>query len=325
MNYRMFMGFVLGLIVAIPLQANVSLLHSVQNAATTRLSTTQSAATQVSATQCTQPAGTLQLAAGFASEQGRRRTMEDAHTIEQNQRFGFFAVYDGHGGDAVANKAGERFCKIVMNKLSQLRTVDQQSIGKVLRQAFQYMEQELRILRTKAGSTAVCALVDKDAHMLYIANLGDSRAVLGTVQNGKVTPTQLSTDHKATSPQEADRIEAAGGFVFHKRVYGTLAVSRALGDFELKGDAGSKLDIAMSEPEIRLKQLGPNDGFLILACDGVWDVMTNEKAATIVNNTLTRTYDPKQAAQTLVQDALKDPNQGDNVTTVIIEFKHKTS
>jgi len=270
----------------------------------------------------------MQQKSGFASEKGRRSTMEDACTHHESERFNFWAVYDGHGidkkenGYKVANEAANKLHQYVFEELGQLKTLDQSTMNKnILLKAFQKMETELRQQGSMStGSTATVALLDKVTKTLNIANLGDSRAVLAHLKKRQIKTTALSTDHKAGKKREAERIRKAGGIVFRNRVSGILAVSRTLGDFGLKTEK-SDIDKVMSEPEISVRQLGPNDRFLILACDGVWDVMTNQDAATLVNTVLEKTHNPTQAAYDLVQEALAR-NTNDNITAVIVEFQN---
>jgi protein phosphatase 2C family protein 2/3 len=84
-----------------------------------------------------------------------------------------------------------------------------------------------------SGCTAVCALLTKN-NVLYVSNAGDSRAVIST-KDGRAIP--LSQDHKPKQAKEEARIRYAGGFVENGRVNGSLALSRALGDFSFKTNA----------------------------------------------------------------------------------------
>jgi serine/threonine protein phosphatase PrpC len=112
---------------------------------------------------------------------------------------------------------------------------------------------------------------------IVCANAGDSRAIMSKVYNKAI---ELSHDHKPDNPEEKARIEAAGGFVsVDNRVDGYLALSRALGDFELKGDP----ELLQEEqkvsciPEIKAKKRESNDEMVVLACDGLWDVFSNDE------------------------------------------------
>jgi protein phosphatase 2C len=123
------------------------------------------------------------------------------------------------------------------------------------------------------GSTAVVAVVAP--RHLVVSNCGDSRAVL--CRGGAAIP--LSSDHKPDRPDELERIQAAGGRVIFwdgARVFGVLAMSRAIGDSYLK-------PYVISDPEVRvLERKDGDDEFLILASDGLWDVVSNEVACNVV-------------------------------------------
>jgi serine/threonine protein phosphatase PrpC len=88
---------------------------------------------------------------------------------------------------------------------------------------------------------------------------------------------RLTVDHKASLPEEAKRITDAGGFVGRNRVNGVLAVSRALGDHMLKEN-----DVVTAVPYCQETELTDEDSFLVLACDGVWDVITDQEAVDFV-------------------------------------------
>lgn len=153
----------------------------------------------------------------------------------------------------------------------------------------------------KSGSTAVCALISP-SHF-FLANCGDSRAVLS--RGGKAFISTL--DHKPVNPQEKERIQKAGGSVMIQRVNGSLAVSRALGDFEYKQVEGKGPceQLVSPEPEITVQDRDPDqDEFLILACDGVWDVMNNDDLCHFIRHQLTLTSDVEQICSSIIDVCL---------------------
>lgn len=163
--------------------------------------------------------------------QGWRVHMEDAHThilsLPDDPSAAFFAVFDGHGGADVAQYAGKHLHKFVVKQPSY-----ETDPGEALQQSFldiddAMLEDEL-LQEHVAGSTAVTVLIK--GGKLYCANAGDSRAV--ACVNGRVDA--LSLDHKPNSEEEKRRICEAGGYVEYNRVNGSLALSRALGDFGFK-------------------------------------------------------------------------------------------
>ena len=153
----------------------------------------------------------------------------------------------------------------------------------------------------KSGSTAVCALISP-THF-FLANCGDSRLVLS--RGGKAVVATL--DHKPVNPVEKDRIQKAGGSVMIQRVNGSLAVSRALGDFEYKQVEGKGPceQLVSPEPEVIIVERDEaNDEFLVLACDGVWDVMNNDDLCTFIRHQLTLTDDVENICSSIIDVCL---------------------
>ncbi|CAG2107525.1 unnamed protein product [Medioppia subpectinata] len=230
---------------------------------------------------------------GFSSMQGWRLKMEDRHCVqvglEQLKDWSFFAVFDGHAGAKVAGICAEKllntitqskhFQKNVSELNDTLSTTQIDSVVTSIKDGFLDLDEKMKTSypdlmsgEDKSGTTAICALISK-SH-LFIANLGDSRAVL--CRSGAV---YFSTeDHKPNNPEERQRIVEAGGNVMISRVNGSLAVSRALGDYEYKQVANkpSTEQLVSPLPEVTVKSKNKTDEFLVLACDGIWDVMTNE-------------------------------------------------
>ncbi|CDP00134.1 unnamed protein product [Coffea canephora] len=229
---------------------------------------------------------------GMTSVCGRRRDMEDAVAIHPCFSQGnsatpsnlhFYGVYDGHGCSHVATKCKERMHEIVKDELEN----GDCSWREMLTRSFSRMDKEISDwcsavgvssspcrceLRTPqcdaVGSTAVVAVVTPDK--IIVSNCGDSRAVL--CRNGSDIP--LSVDHKPDRPDELERIQEAGGRVIYwdgARVLGVLAMSRAIGDNYLK-------PYVISEPEVTIIDRSGEDDCLILATDGLWDVVSNDTA-----------------------------------------------
>ncbi|KAI7751265.1 hypothetical protein M8C21_021464 [Ambrosia artemisiifolia] len=225
---------------------------------------------------------------GVASVCGRRREMEDAVAIhpsfiEDNQKshnLHYFGVYDGHGCSHVARR-----CKNRLHLLVREEYKNNDDWNNTMGQSFRRMDEEVTVWNQQlttgdcrcelhapesygVGSTAVVAVVTPNK--IIVANCGDSRAVL--CRNGKAVP--LSHDHKPDRPDELNRIESAGGKVLYwdgARVCGVLAMSRAIGDGYLK-------PYVISEPEVKITERTAEDECLILASDGLWDVVSNDTA-----------------------------------------------
>ncbi|XP_071731942.1 protein phosphatase 2C 50-like [Rutidosis leptorrhynchoides] len=269
----------------------------------------------------------------------------------------FFGVYDGHGGAQVANYCRDRIhtaleeeLKVMKQELVKGTINDSVQVvwEKVFANCFQKVDGEVGgtvrsvinndspsdvvtcepIAPETVGSTAVVALICS-SHIV-IANCGDSRAVL---YRGKET-IALSNDHKPNREDEYARIEAAGGKVIQwngHRVFGVLAMSRSIGDRYLKPSI-------IPEPEVTFTPRAREDECLILASDGLWDVISNEEACEVArkriliwhkknggNNTVEREHngvDPaaQAAADYLVMMALQKGSK-DNISVIVVDLK----
>lgn len=141
--------------------------------------------------------------------------------------------------------------------------------------------------------------------VLYTANVGDARIVL--CRNGKAL--RLSYDHKGSDENEGKRIANAGGLILNNRVNGVLAVTRALGDAYLK-------DLVTGHPYTTETVVqADQDEFLILACDGLWDVCTDQEAVDLIRNV----KDSQEASKILVDHALSRFST-DNLTCMVVRF-----
>uniref|UniRef100_A0A1D1ZK11 protein-serine/threonine phosphatase n=1 Tax=Anthurium amnicola TaxID=1678845 RepID=A0A1D1ZK11_9ARAE len=169
------------------------------------------------------------------------------------------------------------------------------------------LEQHCGLDSFYSGTTALTFV--KQGDLIILANVGDSRAVLATTNDdGILVPTQLTVDFRPNLPQEAERIIQCNGRVFclHDepgvhRVWlpdeesPGLAMSRAFGDYCIKNFG------IISVPEVTHKSITTRDKFIVLATDGVWDVISNHEAVQIVSSTPER----GKAAQRLVEHAVR--------------------
>ena len=246
-----------------------------------------------------------------SSVQGARPSMEDTYIIHTFSSSGttLLAVFDGHGGRFVSEYAASRFLDFL--KWSSQEDQDVGSAAKAIEDALLAMDNSLRPTRTVSGSTANIVVIT--ATHILCANVGDSRACLLTGD----TCVPLSTDHKPDLAQERTRIESAGGIVLYSlgavaRVDGVLALSRALGDFEFKRGVNPSIQKIIAVPEITVRRRREAaDQFIIVASDGLWDVMSNEDA-------LNQLRERPHAAH-LVQNAISRYSN-DNITAIVLSF-----
>ena len=150
---------------------------------------------------------------------------------------------------------------------------------------------------------------------LFVANAGDCRAVLS--RKGKAI--ELSRDHKPSCIVEKSRIEAHGGFVDDGYLNGQLAVARAIGNWHIKGLKGVNCPLS-AEPEVKKALLTEDDEFLIIGCDGLWDVFSSQNAVDFARRKLQEHNDPKRCSHELVNEALRR-DSGDNLTVVTVCFQ----
>mmetsp|Transcript_19353 Transcript_19353/g.29293 ORF Transcript_19353/g.29293 Transcript_19353/m.29293 type:complete len:392 (-) Transcript_19353:64-1239(-) len=172
-----------------------------------------------------------------------------------------------------------------------------------------------RIMVDRSGSTAVMVLLTP-SHIIC-SNAGDSRAIFS--RGGEFLP--LSFDHKPSHGRELNRIKEAGGFVKYKRVDGDLAVSRGLGDFRFKlNDALSdKTQKVSSVPEILLYPRDhKKDQFIILGCDGIWDVMANQDCVNVVQGLLDEGNKDLGKLCEKMLDICLERNSKDNMTMCVV-------
>ncbi|KAL5229688.1 hypothetical protein ABZP36_028464 [Zizania latifolia] len=250
---------------------------------------------------------------GVTSVCGRRREMEDAVSIRPDflpastsGKHHFFGVFDGHGCSHVARMCQDRMHELVLDAYKKATSCKDAPPApaweEVMDKGFAQMDGEAASwaksrsgddpacrceLQTPArsdhvGSTAVVAVVGPNR--VVVANSGDSRAVL--CRGG--VPVPLSVDHKPDRPDELERIQAAGGRVIFwdsARVLGVLAMSRAIGDGYLK-------PYVTAEPEVTVTERTDDDECLILASDGLWDVVTNDMACEVVRACFRRNGPP---------------------------------
>lgn len=264
-----------------------------------------------------------QVKVGASCMQGWRINMEDAHThllsLTEDKDAAFFAVYDGHGGAKVAQYAGSHVHRKIVMQPSYQKGDVVEAIKKGFLEVDSDMLKDESMKDELAGTTAVVVLI-KDGK-LYCGNVGDSRAIASV--NGQVQ--QLSFDHKPSNESETRRIVAAGGWVEFNRVNGNLALSRALGDFVFKKNEKKSPEeqIVTAYPDVVVKNLTPDHEFVLLACDGIWDVLSNEEVVEFVRIRIADQMEPEQICEELMTRCLApDCQMGglgcDNMTVVLV-------
>ncbi|CAM1311760.1 Uncharacterised protein g5796 [Pycnogonum litorale] len=275
-----------------------------------------------------------------AERQGERDAMQDAHVLCKDfssvipdldssvERLAFFGLYDGHGGSRASCYSAKnlhlnvatKFPKGDVNKIhNEIKTCFIDSFAKTDKDFLIVARKEKP--SWKDGTTAlICLFID---NTLYVANIGDSKAVLGRQSDeisDRLNAIVLSKDHSLSQYEERLRIQKAGGIVREGRVMGVLEVSRSIGDGQFKTCGVSCV------PDIKKCRLTANDRFIVMACDGLWKVFTPQEAineikellkdeATVTETSTNCKYD--QACSKLANEAVKRGCE-DNVTVMLL-------
>ncbi|KAL7686994.1 putative PPM-type phosphatase domain, protein phosphatase 2C family [Plasmopara halstedii] len=236
------------------------------------------------------------------------------------------AVFDGHGGPAVAACIAEKIIEAVIStEAFQKDNRSPESLALALCEGFLVVDEMLKkdpeyaTSCDEVGSTGLFAIITpKD---IVCANVGDSRCIMSNSKIPEVL--QLSVDHKPDLEFEKQRILAAGGTVFRGRVCGGVAVSRSFGDLWFKRNADLKphQQLVTAEPSVRVQRRDPADEFLALCCDGIYDVMSNDQLRKFIRSKLKNgVKDPKDISEMLLDECLAKGSR-DNMSAIIVLFK----
>ena len=260
------------------------------------------------------------------SLKGKRESNEDKHSTIINLHadnkntapINYFAVYDGHGGKFVSKFLEEQLPKCFTDK-RVVYPLKKTFIKKV----YDYYQNELKSKfhadAVTTGSTCLVAIHYKEgsSHFLNVLNTGDSRCVICRNNIGVA----LTKDHKPNWPEETARIKSLGGQIYFDDYdwrIGDLSVSRAFGDL-------SAQPYVTHIPDVFRYKLTSGDKFMILACDGLWDVFSNQDAVNVV---LENCFDvktgkvinkQKNIAKQLANLAIAK-GSGDNITVIVVFF-----
>jgi len=281
---------------------------------------------------------------GISGMQGYRLSMEDAHNhiakveisstlqkkLGDDVELSYFGVYDGHSGHEAAVYLSNNLLNNLLKEGDSNDIFSEETIKKAWLDTDSQLEKWCLQEGIYPGSTCVTALIkrQKDKIEIIVPNVGDSRSVLCAM--GRCEP--MSYDHKPVNDGEKRRIIASGGFVDFGRVNGTLAVSRAFGDISYK-DNKSKIaeeQAVTAVPEIKRITLDLNQvkesseqTFLVLACDGIWDVMKNEEVCIWIKKKLVEqkekgAIDMGKLCEELLDHCVLGLESKDNVSVCVV-------
>ena len=243
--------------------------------------------------------------AAVISEKGRRFKMEDAHFLDLNfadRGWVFGGIYDGHNGRFAANYASENLYQRFLEKLLSGFLPQKAFI-----ETYQAISEELK--KQGSGTTAVNFLIKNGE--IFTANVGDARVI---VIGGKEFH-QLTIDHRLDKLSERQRIEEMGGRIEYpyacRGSYG-LMPTRTLGDQYFKPVG------IIAIPSVNRYKISKKDLTLLAACDGLFDVMSNEEVAGFAR----KFSDPNQLVKTLQKEVLGDRYGSDNLTIIAVNLKN---
>ena len=229
---------------------------------------------------------------------------------ERNSATHFFGLFDGH--------AGGRCSKHISTNLPDVLAEDslfQSNLPFALKKSYHTANDAFlkiaELQKLHDGSTGITSLIRNNK--LLVGNVGDCRALL--LSNGKSI--QMSIDQKPTNPEEMKRIASLGGIITNNlgvaRVNGVLAVSRAFGNRKLR-------KVIRPDIEMMQRELTKDDDFLIMASDGLWDVLRNRDVCDICYSLASSsTNQVQQIADQLVSSALSKGSM-DNVTCIVVKL-----
>jgi protein phosphatase 2C len=268
---------------------------------------------------------------------GLRPTNEDAEHFLLNldnsdktkKNINLLAIFDGHGGPLVSKFLSETLPQYFYNiKIVPEKAKPNSSrYHKYIKKLFDFIQEKIRndIKESKLmGSTALITQIYSVGSKLklQVINVGDCRAVICNKDNIGIP---LTKDHKPTTMEEFDRITELGGKVVQmmndEPRIGGLSVSRSIGDIDTK-------PYVSHLPEIFDYDLNEDDKFLIIGCDGVWDVLNNQDAVFFVLNEMKTNYKynmltstgKNNIAKKLALEAIKRGST-DNISVMILFFK----
>ncbi|KAM7484967.1 hypothetical protein LguiA_000976 [Lonicera macranthoides] len=260
------------------------------------------------------------------------QVLEDQSQIESGPFGTFVGVYDGHGGPDTARYV----CDHLFRNFGAMSAEDGGVTTEVIRRSFLETENGFTALvsqlwntRPSIATVGSCCLVGViHQHTLFVANLGDSRVVLGKKvgNTGGVAAIQLSAEHNANieavrqelkelHPDDPQIVVFKNGVW---RVKGIIQVSRSIGDVYMKHAQYNRepinakfrlpepidLPILSATPAIISHPLQPSDSFLIFASDGLWEHLSNEKAVDIVHSN-PRAGSAKRLVKAALQEAAR--------------------
>jgi protein phosphatase PTC1 len=244
-----------------------------------------------------------------------RKEMEDFHYIKallvKKISCSYFGLFDGHSGKEVGMYLMENLHKIIHQKIKE-ENINNEILKQIVINSFEQIDKEINLknFKNETGSTGTILLLYKDPtspsnKSFLCANVGDSKAYLIT----KKEMILLTKDHKCCDANEVKRIRDKGGIVFRERVFGTLMLTRSFGDKEMK-----KYGV-LSTPDIYIKNVEKDDLFIVIASDGVWDVVEENEILKMTQDGISSNDFSKK-----IVNLAKERDTHDNISCIVIKL-----
>ena len=252
----------------------------------------------------------------FTSIKGRRQSNEDCHNIilnkilNNNIKINLLSIYDGHGGNKISQFLKNNIPCLYCNAKLKYPLTDKHHI-----KIFNFLQE--RIISGKygysQGSTCLINILYRYNNELYmnILNLGDCRLTIVNVNN---TFDQITTDHKPDDKIESKRISDIGGKIYKdsEGIYriGDLSLARAFGD-------GDNAPYISHIPDIYTIKITKKHEFIVMACDGLWDVIENDELYKLLKK-----YQINKLSNYATELATEALNRGstDNISIIVLEL-----
>ena len=257
--------------------------------------------------------------------------MVDMGSNASSKRYSF-SLFDGHLGAEAAKFCTQHLHEYVAQIMNECDDKNNNKMGDILRSAFNRTDEKFAEYAVanecEAGAVGVYVYYEynlnahgKEENFVYVANVGDCRAILCC--NGKCNV--LTVDHNPKNPEEQKR---CGDAIQGDLLSGQVSVTRAIGDYVGGSD---KLKGLSCEPNVVRHQLRKEDEFMIIACDGLWDVIGNDIAMKHCRRSLRKHNDVDQAAKDLIKLAqcesmrnchgeAEEALTSDNISVMVVGF-----
>jgi len=234
----------------------------------------------------------------------------------------FFAVYDGHAGTQCAEFLKDNLHRYIIQH-PLLEAEPEVAVEQSVQRAETEFMDRCRREHLESGSTAALAFILR-GEILVTANVGDSEIVLSRSGRAELLTTK---HHLSCNPSEVERVKKVGGRIVHNRVghprfnpqLVSLAVTRAIGDagFKLDEYTDGKPSGVIATPDVKKISLTPADEFLIIGCDGLWDVMSYQQAVDFCSKMFHHGNTSQEISESIVAEALR-LGSTDNVTVMFV-------